>query len=194
MVTNGRKRIEAGVSTLLFAITLLAFAAERASAATISGKLASAGVVWVSDGSKLPPGPDQVMGQTNKTFVPDFLIVNVGGSVRFANNDNFYHSVYSASEADPFDIGFYDTGPGKLVTFARAGVNAITCHIHAFMHGTIVVVDGPWARTTADGAAFTLVNVRPGTHVLHVWSATGERTEPVRVAGAAARVALDHAL
>lgn len=187
--------MEATVSTFLLVLSLIVSAAARASAATIQGKVTSAGVVWVSDGSKLPPGPDQIMGQTNKTFVPDFLVVNAGGSVRFPNNDNFYHSVYSASTADPFDIGFYDTGPGKLVSFPHAGTNAITCHIHVFMHGTIVVVDGPSARTTSDGAAFTLENVRPGNFTLHVWTpAGGEHAETVRVAGAKTRVVLDHAL
>jgi plastocyanin len=177
-----------------FVIGLLAAASALASAAEVDGKLTSAGVVWISDGSKLPSGQFQ-MAQTNKTFVPDLLVVPVGANVRFPNNDNFYHSVYSVSTANPFDIGFYDTGPGKLVTFSAPGVDLITCHIHAVMHAAVIVVDGPSARTTADGQAFSLKNVAPGTHMIHSWSLTGgQHDEQVRVPDARARVALDHAL
>jgi hypothetical protein len=177
--------------SLIIALALL----SPASAATVRGTLALPGVVWVSDGSAPVPGPEQLMRQHDKTFVPDLVVVSVGGSVRFPNDDNFYHSVYSASDDDPFDIGFYDTGPGKLVTFATAGVDQITCHIHAIMHATVVVVDGPWARTMGNGQGFILNNVRPGKHDLHVWSLDGgERKMPLDVPNAAARVILTHAM
>jgi hypothetical protein len=166
-----------------------------ACAATVRGTLAAQGIVWISDGSPPPVVPEQLMRQHNKTFIPDQLVVPIGSSVRFPNDDNFYHSVYSASDPDPFDIGFYDTGPGKLVTFSTAGVDLITCHIHATMHAAVVVVDGPWARTDADGQSFILNNVRPGVHDLHVWSLTGgEKKMQVSVPSATARVVLTHAV
>ncbi len=122
------------------------------------------------------------MRNEHKSFVPDLIVITAGSSIRFPNDDAFYHSIYSAGGPDPFDIGFYDTGPGKTVTFAKPGVVAVRCHVHGIMHGTIVVVDGPWAQTRAADEKFTLTDVRPGTHVLHEWTPDGgEKTSTVTV-------------
>jgi hypothetical protein len=122
------------------------------------------------------------MRNTHKSFVPDFLVITAGSSVRFPNDDSFFHSIYSESPADPFDIGFYDNGPGKLVPFAKSGVVEVRCHIHGTMHATILVVDGPWAQTKAPGEKYTLTGVRPGSHVLHEWSEqSGEKTTRVNL-------------
>lgn len=119
------------------------------------------------------------MRNVNKTFSPELIVVPVGGTVRFPNDDAFFHSIYSATDADPFDIGFYETGPGKDVTFDRAGVLEVRCHIHAQMRGTIVVVDGPYQRV--DGP-FSFDNVAAGDTTVSAWNvATGLRTIRVRV-------------
>lgn len=151
-----------------------------ARAATYTGTLAQAGVVWISDGSKPAPVPEAQMRNTHKSFVPDLLVITAGSSVRFPNDDPFFHSIYSASGPDAFDIGFYDNGPGKVVPFPKPGVNLVRCHIHGTMHATIVVVDGPWAQTHAANEQYTLGDVRPGTHTLHTWTPdAGEQTSPI---------------
>ncbi len=163
---------------LRFALGLTAFmflAGTPADLATYRGTLATPGVVWISDGST-PPDPaasEQAMSNVMKTFSPSIVIVRTGGSVRFPNQDPFFHSIYSESPADPFDIGFYETGPGKLVAFPNAGIIAVRCHIHGSMHGTIVVVDGPSAKTTENNEAYEINGVLPGRHVLHVWTPEG---------------------
>jgi plastocyanin len=164
------------------AIALLA-SSVAAAAGSYSGVLAQPGVVWISDGSNPAPLPEVSMRNTHKAFVPELLVISTGTNVRFPNDDGFYHSIYSESSADPFDIGFYDTGPGKIVAFPRPGVVEVRCHVHGSMHGVIVVVDGPFAQTSVPGAAYTLAGVRPGYHVLHSWSGDrGERTVTVYVA------------
>lgn len=161
---------------------LVAMFGGSARAATYSGTLAEPGVVWISDGAKLPAMSEALMRNTHKSFVPDLLVIAPGTNVRFPNDDNFFHSIYSDSKPDPFDLGFYDSGPGKVVPFPNPGVNDIRCHIHGSMHATIVVVDGPWAQTTAPSEKYSLPNVRPGKHRLHVWTfESGEKTSSVRV-------------
>jgi hypothetical protein len=156
-------------------IALLVLARAPADLATYRGTLATPGVVWISDGSAAPdpPPPEQTMSNVMKTFNPPIVVVRAGGSVRFPNEDPFFHSIYSQSAADPFDIGFYETGPGKLVPFPNAGIIAVRCHIHGSMHGTIIVVDGPFAKTTENNEAYEITNVLPGRHVLHVWTPEG---------------------
>jgi plastocyanin len=161
------------------ALTLALLAVRGvAAAATYRGTLASPSVAWISDGSH-PAGVAAEFAMTNedKSFQPNLLVIPAGSNVRFPNEDPFFHSIYSDSAPDPFDIGFYDTGPGKVVSFPTPGVVAVRCHIHGSMHATIVVVDGPYAVTDRPGEAYEITNVRPGRHVLHVWTpADGEKT------------------
>ncbi len=122
------------------------------------------------------------MRNVEKSFMPELLVVSVGGIVRFPNDDPFFHSIYSSSDADAFDIGFYGNGPGKEVSFERTGIVDVRCHIHAKMHATIVVVDGPYLR--ADGA-FSFAGVVPGNTTVSAWNASeGLRTRRVRVVNA----------
>ena len=59
------------------------------------------------------PQPEAAIRQTAKAFVPALLVITAGTSVRFPNDDKFYHSVYSDSPSNPFDLGLYDNGPGS---------------------------------------------------------------------------------
>lgn len=148
-------------------------------AGTVAGPTRGAQVIWISD--RQPPGALQgEMRNKDKTFVPPLLVVPAGSDVRFPNDDPFYHSIYSISPAGPFDIGYYGTGPGKVVTFSHAGIVEVHCHIHVTMDGTIVVVDGPSVRPT--GARFSLPEIPRGTWILHFWShRSGEKTTRVTV-------------
>jgi plastocyanin len=176
----GLRRI--GAALVASAGSVLA-ATAVAFAGTYTGTLPEPGIAWISDGSKPAPMPEASMHNTHKSFVPEMIVITAGTNVRFPNDDGFYHSIYSESPADPFDIGFYDTGPGKIVAFPNAGVDDVRCHIHGSMHGVIVIVDGPYAQTNAPNATYTLTNVRPGEHTLHVWTPDGgEKTSTVRVA------------
>jgi plastocyanin len=158
-------------------------------AATIHGTT-DASVVWVSAPDALPkPGVFDVHNQ-DREFLPPLTVIPQGSSVRFPNDDPFLHSIYSASPADPFDIGFYANGPGKTVDFPKAGIIDLHCHIHASMHGTIVVTDGPYAL--AANGAYSVSNVPAGKHVLHAWDEThGERTMNITVPNASSNLTQD---
>jgi plastocyanin len=159
------------------------------SAATVHGST-DAAVVWVSAPDAIPQGGDTEMRNRNRTFIPPYVVIPVGAQIRFPNDDPFYHSIYSDSPADTFDIGYYGPGPGKLVTFTQPGILQVHCHIHASMHATIIVADGPYA--VASSGSYTLANVPAGKHTLHAWDpAHGDRTMTVDVPSANADVTLD---
>lgn len=160
-------------------IACLWCAAVRADAAVVSGRT-SADVVWISAPSAVPAPGNFTMVNHDKSFIPEFLVIPIGSTVRFPNEDAFYHSIYSDSPEDPFDIGYYDTGPGKVVRFPRSAVVRVHCHIHVYMHATIVVVNGPFARPTDN--RYTLYGVPTGRYALHTWSERrGEHTRLLRV-------------
>lgn len=173
-------------------LAVLALTAAPAAAATVTGQLAEPGIAWVSQGQRGKPADEQSMRNTHKAFVPDFLAVTAGSSVRFPNDDQFFHSIYTESESNPFDIGFYDTGPGKVVPFDKVGIVEVRCHVHAKMYGIIAVVDGPFARTQNANETFKIDNVAPGSRVLHTWTPSGgEKKTTIRVADAGSHLALE---
>jgi len=164
-------------AVLAIGIALLNVGLARA--ATVAGSLAEPGVVWISDGSVTHPDEAQVHNE-NREFIPGTMVIRAGANVRFPNDDPFFHSIYSSSAADPFDIGYYGYGPGKVVNFAHAGIVEVRCHIHAKMHGTLVVTDGPSSEGMV--TSFKLNGVLPGAHRLNVWTPrSGVKTVSVNV-------------
>ena len=144
-------------------------AALPAAAASFTGFAKVPTIAWITQGAP-SPGAEAAVRQTAKVFVSDVLVVTVGTAVRFPNDDNYFHSVYSESPGNTFDLGLYDTGPGKSITAAAPGVIDVRCHVHGSMHATIVVVDGPFARTAGADQSFRIDGVTPGAKTLHVWS------------------------
>jgi plastocyanin len=132
----------------------------------LSGTAAHALAVWVGGPAPAPAAGNYEMHNVNRTFAPPAIIVPVGSQVRFPNDDPFYHSIYSADKVDGFDIGYYFTGPGKYVTFSQPSVVHVRCHIHAYMHGMIIVAGGPYSAVDASGK-YSIVNLPAGKYTLH---------------------------
>jgi plastocyanin len=175
--------------SFLHSTLLLIATTATASAATIHGST-DADVVWVSAPKAAPKPIDEVITNQSRSFIPPLTVIPVGSTIRFPNQDPFFHSIYSTSAPDPFDIGFYDTGPGKTVPFPNPGIIDLHCHIHASMHATIIVADGPYAQTS--NGTYTLSEVPAGKYVLHAWDlAHGERTMTVDVPAESADLTLD---
>ncbi|CBL44376.1 Methylamine utilization protein [gamma proteobacterium HdN1] len=79
------------------------------------------------------------VGQQNKEFTAKALDIKVGDTVKFTNNDPFFHNVFSLSDAAMFDLGSYPKGESKEVKFEQAGEVQVECAIHPNMQMTITV-------------------------------------------------------
>jgi plastocyanin len=125
-----------------------------------------------------PPRPTKVsLGQRDKTFAPGVLVVPVGSTVDFPNDDPIFHNVFSLSAPGPFDLGLYRAGSTKSRTFSKAGSYRIFCNIHPQMSAFILVVPTPYV-TTADAEGRYTLDLPPGTYRL---TARTDRAEPVSV-------------
>ncbi len=71
--------------------------------------------------------------QKNKAFSPKELNIKVGDTVKFTNEDDFFHNVFSLSDLKTFDLGSYPKGEFKSVTFDKAGKVEVECAIHPSM-------------------------------------------------------------
>jgi plastocyanin len=132
----------------------------------------------------------QVMGQTNRRFSPELLVVQAGSKVSFPNNDPIFHNVFSLSGPKTFDLGNYPRGDTRIVAFPEPGVVYVNCHLHSNMTAAIVVTPNRWnARADRDGR-FELPDVPPGKYTIVAWHKTAGffRQSVVVSAGANERV------
>jgi plastocyanin len=128
-------------------------------------------MVVILEGGSLPSKPPvkAVLEQRNMRFEPEIVIVPVGSTVEFPNDDPIFHNVFSLSRTQPFDLGFYPQGQSRAVKFNHDGVVQVYCHIHANMYAAIVVTASPWyAKPDADGG-FSWKNVPAGHYRLVAW-------------------------
>lgn len=79
------------------------------------------------------------VGQKDKAFTQQSLIVKVGDTVSFKNEDPFFHNVFSLSDAKLFDLGSFPQGEARTVTFDTAGEVEVECAVHPEMVMTITV-------------------------------------------------------
>jgi len=80
-----------------------------------------------------------VVSQKNKAFSVKKLTVKAGDTVKFVNDDNFAHNVFSLSAAKSFDLGSVGNGGAKTVTFDKPGKIEVECAIHPDMRLDIEV-------------------------------------------------------
>jgi plastocyanin len=82
---------------------------------------------------------EHVVNQRNKAFVQKTLVVKVGDSVKFMNDDPFAHNVFSLSDTKSFDLGSYGAGIGKAVVMDKPGIVEVECAVHPDMKMQIEV-------------------------------------------------------
>lgn len=82
--------------------------------------------------------------QKNKSFIMnartiDAMEVHKGDTIKFENDDPFFHNIFSLSNIQTFDLGSYKTGTSKSVTFNKPGKIAVECAIHPRMFLEVTV-------------------------------------------------------
>src|SRR5216110_2088309 len=107
--------------------------------------------------------------QKGKMFQPHVLVVPVGSVVEFPNRDPFFHNVFSLFEGKRFDLGLYEAGTTRNVSFDRPGISYIFCNIHPDMSAVVVAVETPYYGVSDQRGQIVIPNVPVGRYVLHVW-------------------------
>ena len=96
-------------------------------------------------------------------------MVPVGTAVSFPNADPFFHNVFSLFDGKRFDLGLYEAGSSKDVTFSREGVSYIFCNIHPEMSAVVVALSTPFNAISDENGEFELRAVPAGEYELHMW-------------------------
>jgi ER membrane protein complex subunit 7-like protein len=107
--------------------------------------------------------------QKDERFIPHVLPVQLGSTVDFPNEDDFYHNVFSVVSGDRFDLGRYARGKSAHQTLTKTGVVVVRCEIHSGMKAYILVVPNPFFAVPAADGAFSIPDVPEGTYLVKAW-------------------------
>jgi hypothetical protein len=116
-----------------------------------------------------PPRGGYTLLQKNKMFSPHLLVVPTGSVVMFPNADPFFHNVFSLFNGQRFDLGLYEAGKTKAVTFSREGISYIFCNIHSEMSAVVVSLSTP-LYSIADSDGGFHIWAAPGDYEMHLWA------------------------
>jgi hypothetical protein len=131
-------------------------------------------VAWLEPLAGTPAVPFPQVGryillQKNRTFIPHLQVIPVGSVIQFPNADPFFHNVFSLFDGKRFDLGLYEAGSSKSVTFSREGVSYIFCNIHPEMSAVVLSLSSP-LYAVADGNDLLVIhNIPPGAYRMELW-------------------------
>ena len=112
--------------------------------------------------------------QKGGRFLPKLLPIAVGTWVRWPNQDDIFHNVFSYSDPMPFDLGLYkgdrgEDGELKQIQFKKTGRVDVFCSIHKKMHCIILVVPNRFYAKTDRRGRFKIPGVPAGEYQITAW-------------------------
>src|SRR5881397_1462550 len=109
------------------------------------------------------------MDQKECMFAPRVVMVAAGGRIDFLNSDRLLHNLHSTPNANPPFNRTQPKGRTIAITFPHPEIVRVSCDLHSWMRGWVVVADHPfYAVTDADGQ-FALKGLPPGRYTVRVW-------------------------
>jgi plastocyanin len=119
----------------------------------------------------IPPAAHAAISQKGAKFSPPLLILCVGQTVDFLNDEDrpIDHNVFSNAPAKRFDLGLYKPGESRSVMFDKPGPVFLYCSIHRYMDGVIFVSPTPYSSLVAPNGSYRIDNVPPGIWLVKTW-------------------------
>jgi hypothetical protein len=132
------------------------------------GHLANAVVILT--GVKKPGAAETLVTNDRCRFAPRVQLVRPNGSVRTTSKDPMLHTTQAQTDTGRtiFNVALPVPGINIAKPIGPAGVVRLSCNIHPWMRGWMIVTDEAAAVSGADGR-FTIAGVPPGTYEVRVW-------------------------
>jgi plastocyanin len=160
-------------------------------AGTIEGKVSPGGsVVYVDTipGKTFPaPAQKALIDQKNLTFRPHLVVIQVGTTVEFQNDDSVQHNVFWPSVGGnrklAHNMGTWPQGEKRPFQFDQPGAVPLLCNVHPEMSGYIIVSPTPYFAQTDAAGNYKIENVPDGKYTVVAWHEGMKQAKPVEVAG-----------
>ena len=177
----------------LFTLALVAAVAANAFGGAIEGKVSpGASVVYVDSvpGRTFPaPAQKPLIDQKGLMFNPRLLVIQVGTTVEFQNDDSVQHNVFWPSVGGnrklSHNLGTWPQGEKRPYKFDQAGAVPLLCNVHPEMSGYIIVSPTPYFAQTDAAGNYKIDSVPDGKYNVVAWHEGMKQTKSVDVAGTA---------
>ncbi len=126
-------------------------------------------VIYVDASLPATAGKAGTVIQKEVSFQPHVLPICVGTTVRWPNEDDIYHNVFSMSETKTFNLEFYHKEKVPAVTFDKAGRVDVFCGIHPHMHCIVLVLPNAYFGKSDVKGRFRIENVPAGKYPIKAW-------------------------
>jgi plastocyanin len=107
--------------------------------------------------------------QRDANFEPHVLAIAVGTGVKWPNEDDIYHNVFSMAETKDFNLGLYGKEKTPVIVFDKVGRVDVFCSIHTKMHCIILVLPNPFFAMSDARGNYVIKDVPAGTYRLKAW-------------------------
>lgn len=148
-------------------------------------------VVYVDGARTKPRSARATVTMKGKAFTPRVLVVGVGTTVDFPNEDPIFHNVFSVSGDNRFDLDLYRRPKSGSWTFQHPGLARVYCNIHPQMSAVVLVRDNPFFTKAAPDGSFSLEGVPAGRYTLKAWHERGGEAAAEVVVPAEGRTAAE---
>ncbi len=136
------------------------------------------------DGKKMPPAAaNPKIDQKGCKFMPRVQIVPAGQMIDIVNDDGILHNIHSWPKNNtPFNKAQPKFKKVMQEKFDKPDFVRITCDVHGWMTGYVIVAGHPYFALTDDGGSFKIADVPAGTYTLEFWhEKLGKQTKSVTV-------------
>ena len=132
------------------------------------------------------PTTPVVLDQKGCDYTPHVFGVRAGQPIEIVNSDATLHNVNAAAKVNRgFNLGQPIQGMKNAKVFTAPEVMVrIKCDVHSWMNAYAGVLTHPYFAVTANGGAFELKGLPPGTYTIEAWhEKLGTQTQSVTLGG-----------
>jgi len=142
-------------------------------------------VVSIPGITKGKPFPDTkpLLDQKGCEYAPHVMLAPAGQQVDIQNSDGILHNIHTYSDKNP-PVNIAQPKFKKTVnaSFNTPEVVKLSCDVHGWMQGWLVVEDDPYYVVTDEKGAFKITDIPPGDYEVKVWQEKlGPSTQKITV-------------
>ena len=127
---------------------------------------------------------DANITQRAQTFFPNIIAITKGSTVKFINEDELYHNVYSLTPKARFNIGRRPMGNVYGQKINKVGVIKLGCDIHDDMSATILSLDTPYFTKIKEDGTYKITGLPDGKYEIKVYHPAMDRfNDEIEVSG-----------
>ena len=129
------------------------------------------------------PTTNSTLDQKGCEYQPHIVLMPAGGNIDILNSDGILHNIHTYSDKNPplnrAQPKFKKT---MTETFKDPERVRLSCDVHGWMQGWLVVEDSPYYAVTDDKGNFKITDIPAGDYEVKVWQEKlGEGTQKITV-------------